>query len=152
MLAFDSFERPPILSLDSLAVAPLSPVEVGEDWRFLDDDLEGTFNRRPFFEDDPSPVDAISFSLELSWTSWGLSTRSRDISPFEVDDGIYTGSWGLASVVAVNSALPTAYKVPKLSSGGGRAWGWRQFSLWATRLTRVNGLGCGQVSRRCFLE
>lgn len=96
MLAFDSFERPPILSLDSLAVAPLSPVEVGEDWRFLDDDLEGTFNRRPFFEDDPSPVDAVSFSLELSWTSWGFSIRSRDISPFEVDDGIYTGSWGLA--------------------------------------------------------
>lgn len=85
-----------MLSLDSLAVAPLSPVEVGEDWRFLDDDLEGTFNRRPFLEDDPSPADAISFSLELSWTSWGLSIRSRDISPFEVDDGIYTGSWDLA--------------------------------------------------------
>lgn len=85
-----------MLSLDSLAVAPLSPVEVGDDWRFLDDDLEGTFNRRPFLEDDPSPADAISFSLELSWTSWGLSIRSRDISPFEVDDGIYTGSWDLA--------------------------------------------------------
>lgn len=83
-----------MLSLDSLAVAPLSPVEVGDDWRFLDDDLEGTFNRRPFLEDDPSPADAISFSLELSWTSWGLSIRSRDISPFEVDDGIYTGKLG----------------------------------------------------------
>lgn len=85
-----------MLSLDSLAVAPLSPVEVGEDWRFLDDDLEGTFNRRAFLEDDPSPADAVSFSLELSWTSWGLSIRSRDISPFEVDDGIYTGCWDLA--------------------------------------------------------
>lgn len=139
-----------MLSLDSLAVAPLSPVEVGEDWRFLDDDLEGTFNRRPFLEDDPSPADTISFSLELSWTSCGLSIRSRDISPFEVDDGIYTGSWDLASVVAVNLGVPTAYKVPKLSFEGRRAWGWRQFSLSATMLTRVNSLGCGQVCRRCF--
>jgi len=42
MLPFDSFDLPPILILESLAVAPLRPVEVGDGWILLEDDLDGT--------------------------------------------------------------------------------------------------------------
>jgi len=42
MLDFDSFERPPILPLGSLAVIPLRIVAVGEGWILLDEDLDGT--------------------------------------------------------------------------------------------------------------
>lgn len=41
-LPFDSLDRPPILSLPSLAVAPLKPVEVGEGSILLEDDLDGS--------------------------------------------------------------------------------------------------------------
>ena len=42
ILPFDSFDRPPMLSLGSLAVAPLKPVDVGDGWILCDEDLEGT--------------------------------------------------------------------------------------------------------------
>ena len=42
MLPFDSFDLPPILILESLAVAPLRPVEVGDGWILFEDDLDGT--------------------------------------------------------------------------------------------------------------
>jgi hypothetical protein len=41
ILFFDSLECPPMLSLGSLAVAPLSPVAV-DDWTGWDDDFDGT--------------------------------------------------------------------------------------------------------------
>ena len=42
MLPFESFDRLPMLSVGSLAVAPLRPVDVGEGSIFWEDDLEGT--------------------------------------------------------------------------------------------------------------
>lgn len=71
-----------MLSLDSLAVTPLSPDAVGDGWFFWDDDLEGTRNKpRLFLELDPSSTDEVSISLELSGF-WDVSSRSRDMSPF----------------------------------------------------------------------
>jgi hypothetical protein len=42
MLPFDSFDLPEMLSLGSLTVAPLSPVEVGDGCILCEEDLEGT--------------------------------------------------------------------------------------------------------------
>lgn len=42
MLPFDSLDLPPMLSRGSLAVAPLSPVVVGDGCIFCEDDLDGT--------------------------------------------------------------------------------------------------------------
>jgi hypothetical protein len=42
MLPFDSFDRLPMLSVGSLTVAPLRPVDVGEGSIFCEDDREGT--------------------------------------------------------------------------------------------------------------
>lgn len=42
MLVFDSFERPPMLPLGSLAVAPLRPVDVGDGCILFEEDLDGT--------------------------------------------------------------------------------------------------------------
>jgi hypothetical protein len=42
MLPFESFDRLLMLSVGSLAVAPLRPVDVGEGCIFWEDDLEGT--------------------------------------------------------------------------------------------------------------
>lgn len=54
-----------MLSLDSLAVTPLSPDAVGDGWIFWDDDLEGTRSKpRLLLELDPSSTDEVSFSLE----------------------------------------------------------------------------------------
>jgi hypothetical protein len=41
-LDFDSFDRLPMLSAGSLAVAPLRPVDVGDGWFFCDEVLDGT--------------------------------------------------------------------------------------------------------------
>lgn len=45
-LPLESFDRLPMLFRESLTVAPLNPVDVGDDWFLCDDDLEGT-ERRP---------------------------------------------------------------------------------------------------------
>jgi hypothetical protein len=42
MLPFDSFDLPEMLSLGSLTVAPLSPVEVGDGCILCEEDLDGT--------------------------------------------------------------------------------------------------------------
>lgn len=71
-----------MLSLDSLAVTPLSPDAVGDGWILWDDDLEGTRNKpRLLLELDPSSTDEVSLSLEIS-VFWEFSSRSRDMSPF----------------------------------------------------------------------
>jgi len=50
MLPFDSFDLPPRLSLGSLAVTPLKPVDVGDGCILCEDDLDGTWRRlRCFF-------------------------------------------------------------------------------------------------------
>lgn len=93
MLALDPLERLPILSLDSLAVTPLRPEAVGDGWFFWDDDLEGTRNRAGLlFEADASSTDELSMSLELSGF-WDFSSRSRDMSPFELGGRIDAGRW-----------------------------------------------------------
>jgi hypothetical protein len=57
-LPLDSFDRLPILFRESLTVAPLNPVDVGDDEFRCDDDLEGTLRRpRPFLELVPSSRD-----------------------------------------------------------------------------------------------
>jgi len=48
-LPFDFFDLPPILSLGSLAVAPLKPVDVGDGCMFCEEDLDGTWRRPRFF-------------------------------------------------------------------------------------------------------
>lgn len=48
-LPFDSFDLPPRLSLGSLAVAPLKPVDVGDGCIFCEEDLDGTWSRPRFF-------------------------------------------------------------------------------------------------------
>lgn len=56
-----------MLSLGSLAVAPLNPVAVGEGWILWDDDLDGTGKRpRPFFDAAPSSGASVPFSFEPS--------------------------------------------------------------------------------------
>jgi hypothetical protein len=77
-----------MLFRESLTVAPLNPVDVGDDWFLCDDDLEGTWRRlRPFLGFVPSSGDNKSLSLAISvsagefwgWissaglTGWGLS-------------------------------------------------------------------------------
>lgn len=42
MLPLDSFDLPPKLSLGSLAVAPLSPVDDGDGCALWEEDLDGT--------------------------------------------------------------------------------------------------------------
>jgi hypothetical protein len=49
MLDLDSFDLPPILSGGSLAVAPLSPVDVGDGCILWEEDLDGTWRRPRFF-------------------------------------------------------------------------------------------------------
>jgi hypothetical protein len=67
-----------MLSLGSLAVAPLNPVAVGEGWILWEDDLDGTGRRpRAFFDADPSSGVSVSFSLELSAAACGLSSMPR---------------------------------------------------------------------------
>lgn len=86
-LAFDSLDPPPMLSLRSAAVAPLSLVEVGEGW-FRDDDLEGTFKRPRFFcgtSSVPSSARAASFSFSES-TMMGDSEISVEIVLCAVED------------------------------------------------------------------
>jgi hypothetical protein len=57
-LPLESFDRLPMLFRGSLTVAPLNPVDVGDDWLRCDDGLEGTLSRpRPFLELDPSSGD-----------------------------------------------------------------------------------------------
>lgn len=48
MLPFEPFDPPPMLFLESLAVAPLRPVDVGDGCTFWDEVLEGTW-RSPRF-------------------------------------------------------------------------------------------------------
>lgn len=42
MLVFDSFDLPPMLSLRTLAVAPLRPVDVSDGCILCEEDLDGT--------------------------------------------------------------------------------------------------------------
>ena len=66
-LPLESFDRLPMLFRGSLTVAPLNPVDVGDDWFLCDDDLEGTLRRpRPLLELVPSSGDNKSFSLAIS--------------------------------------------------------------------------------------
>ena len=56
-----------MLSLGSLAVAPLIPVLVGDGWILWDEDRDGTCRRpRLFVVLVPSSTIGASFSLELS--------------------------------------------------------------------------------------
>jgi hypothetical protein len=48
-MLLDSFDLPPMLSLGSLAVAPLSPVEDGDGCALCEEDLDGTRRRLRFF-------------------------------------------------------------------------------------------------------
>lgn len=67
-----------MLSLGSLAVAPLRPVAAGEGWILWDDDLDGADRRpRPFFDAEPSSGTSVSFSLELSAAACGISSIPR---------------------------------------------------------------------------
>jgi hypothetical protein len=78
ILPLDSFECPPMLSLGSLTVAPLRPVDVGDGLIFCDDDLEGTCNRPrvlSFLGEVASrvPITSLSFALSAAVT-WGFSS------------------------------------------------------------------------------
>jgi hypothetical protein len=66
MLLLESFERPLMLFLDSLAVAPLKPVPADEVCFFCDDDLEGTLRR-------PRPLFVLLSSGEIRDSSFILS-------------------------------------------------------------------------------
>lgn len=91
MLALDPLERSPILSRESLAVIPLRPDAVGDGWFFWSDDLEGTRSKaRLLLEDCPSSTDELSISIELSGF-WGFSSKSRDMSPLELDGKMDAG-------------------------------------------------------------
>lgn len=59
------------------------------------------------------------------------------------------GKTSRTSVVAVNRGSQPRSR-SQSSLDGRRAWGWRQFSLSTTMLSRMSSLGCGQVCRRCF--
>jgi hypothetical protein len=77
-----------MLSLGSLAVAPLNPVAVGEGWTLWEDDLDGTGKSpRVFFEVAPSSGVSVSFSFELSAAACGLSSMPRAISVVEDSAG-----------------------------------------------------------------
>lgn len=78
-LVLDSLDPPPILSLRSVAVAPLNFVDVGEGW-FRDEDLEGTLSRlRPFCgTSNVSLSRPVSFSFSTSATV-GSSVMSVEV-------------------------------------------------------------------------
>lgn len=70
-----------MLSLGSPAVAPLSPVAVGEGWTFWEDDLDGTGRSPRFlFELVPASGARVSLSLELSAAACDLSSVLRAMS------------------------------------------------------------------------
>lgn len=63
-----------MLFRELLTVAPLNPVEVGDDWFLCDEDLEGTFSRpRPFLVLPPSSGDNMLCSLDISVSTAGFS-------------------------------------------------------------------------------
>jgi hypothetical protein len=70
MLEFDSFDCPPMLSVGSLAVAPLSAVDVGEGCILCDDDRDGTWRRAWFFF-------GVSIAVADDWSSNEGTEMSR---------------------------------------------------------------------------
>jgi hypothetical protein len=60
-----SFDRLLMLSVGSLTVAPLRPVDVGEGCIFWEEDREGTW-RRPRFFLDPSGVSLVEYDASSS--------------------------------------------------------------------------------------
>jgi hypothetical protein len=66
-----------MLSLGSAAVAPLSPVAVGEDWIRWDEDRDGTGRSpRPFLEAAPSSGLDASLSIEPSGATLSVTVRA----------------------------------------------------------------------------
>ena len=121
ILPLDSLERRSMLTLGSLAVAPLSPVAVGEGCAFWEDDLEGTGRRPlPFFDAVPSSDASASFSFELSAAAWGFSSLPRAMLPNEAsDDGSSTNSvfFGRDRV-----SMGSSHKAGAATIGAGRAF------------------------------
>jgi hypothetical protein len=76
MLPFDSFDLPPMLSLGSLMVAPLSPVDVGDGCILCKDDLDGTWRRPRFFFEATGASSAVSGKL-FSFSSFDKTVASK---------------------------------------------------------------------------